>query len=115
MVSMPCQFFVSSEATHDKMATGFSRGWLVGLVEPTEYLYGKIHDASRRSPPRQARGAADRARGAENLRDEPGKDPVARGGRLRHGPRDLHVCLRLVAGRVCVSPAGSRIARRSGS
>src|SRR2546423_10443355 len=39
-----------SEATHDKMAVGFSRGRLVGLVEPTEYLYGKIHDASRRSP-----------------------------------------------------------------
>src|SRR2546430_5682943 len=109
MVSMPCQFFVSSEATHDKMATGFSRGWLVGLVEPTEYLYGKIHDASRRSPPGQARGAVDRARGPENLRDEPGKDPVPRGGCLRHGPRDLHVCLRLPDGRVCLPLAGSHI------
>src|SRR2546422_10359356 len=100
MALMLCPFFVHSISLADNMSTGFSRGWLVGLVEPTEYLYGKIHDASRRSPPRQTRGAADRARGAENLRGEPGKDPVARGGRLRHGPRDLHVCLRLAAGRI---------------
>src|ERR1043165_7280621 len=91
------QFFVSSCSASTKMLAQVPA---LGPVGATENDYGKIIDASCRRPPRQTRGAADGTPDAENHRAEPGEGPFPRSRCLRHGPRDLHVCLRLAPGRV---------------